>query len=206
MKLVDTNQAAGRPTSGTGAGTVFGSEPEVAVLEWPARQQDRAELARWGVPRLLLVAAENAPPHCIDCLEDWVRLPASEIDLRARLLALAARHPAHTRATLDQYGVLRRAGALVFLPPFEQALAQILIDNLGEVVPTAAIERWLDDELDVHSLALRVHLSRLRKRIAPLNLNISCIRNVGYMMRADVSAAAAVRHAGEERSDDSGRP
>jgi hypothetical protein len=193
MKLVDTKQAAGLTTPGSAA-AVFDRESEVALLEWPARQADRAELARLGVPRLLLVTPKSAPPQCTDCLEDWVRLPASEIDMRARLLALAARHPAHTRPTLDQYGVLRRAGALVFLAPYEQALAQILMENLGEVVPTTAIEHWLDDKLDVHSLALRVHLSRLRKRIAPLGLNISCIRNVGYMMRADLSAATPSRH------------
>lgn len=163
---------------------------EVAILEWPYRQQDREELKRRGVPRLLLIAPKTAPPECTDCLEDWVRLPADEADLDARLLALVTRRPSHTIPTLDEDGVLRRDNELAFLPPFEHKLAEILIDNFGEVVPTAIIERKLDYQPDTRCPSLRVHLSRVRKRIAPFDLNISCIRAVGYMMHQDIGTAA----------------
>jgi len=163
---------------------------DVVILEWPHRQHDRDDLKRRGVPRLLLIAPKTPPPECTDCLEDWVRLPADGADLDARLHALETRRPSHTIPTLDEHGVLRRDSQLALLPPFEHKVAEILLDNLGEVVPTATIERMLDYQPDTRCRSLRVHLSRLRKRIAPFGLTISCIRAVGYMMHRDVATAA----------------
>jgi hypothetical protein len=160
-------------------------ESDVAVVRWPSQQRELEDLALRGVPRLLLVAPGSAAPNCTSCLEDWVRLPADEADLRARLLSLAEHGRGHTRPTIDEYGILRRDGALAMLSPSEQALAGLLIADFGSVVRDEILEQHVLGASDARRSMLRTHTSRLRKRVAPLGLTVSCIRNVGYMMHDD---------------------
>jgi DNA-binding response OmpR family regulator len=86
---------------------------------------------------------------------------------------------------LDEFGVLRQNGTIVFLSPREQALAELLIADFGAVVRDEVFEQHVFGESGSRRETLRTHTSRLRKRIAPLGLTISCIRNVGYMMHHD---------------------
>ncbi|MGO9876566.1 MAG: helix-turn-helix domain-containing protein [Acidimicrobiia bacterium] len=158
------------------------------MLPWPEHQADLEDLAGRGLPRLLLVSPHSAPPVCTDCLEDWVRLPIDEFDRRARLHTLAERHHNRTPPTVDEYGVLRQDDTLVFLSPYEQRLAGILIERFGEVLPSELIEQELADDHNLSRVALRVHASRLRKLIAPLGLTITCIKQVGYVMHRDTAS------------------
>src|SRR5437763_3254886 len=73
---------------GRGVGRVLGLARDVAVLHWPEEAPEAARLAAAGLPRLLLVDAGNDPPESDDCQEDWVRLPADDRDVAARLRAL----------------------------------------------------------------------------------------------------------------------
>jgi DNA-binding winged helix-turn-helix (wHTH) protein len=168
-------------------------ESGVAVLQWPERQDDVEALARRGIPRLLLVAPRSAAPVCTDPLEDWARLPVADADLRARLLTLAERQRARTPPTVDEHGVLRQDSTLVLLSPYEQRLAAVLIESFGQVVSTEVIERRLWNEFDPSRLALRVYASRLRKRVAPLGLTISCVVSVGYVMYRDADITVRSR-------------
>jgi hypothetical protein len=158
---------------------------DVAVLRWPDQQEELGDLARRGVPRLLLVSPASPPPVCTSCLEDWARLPVGDEELRARLDSLAEHQRAHTHPSVDEFGVLRQDGLIVFLSPREQALAEILIANFGAVVRDETFAQQVFGDVDARRETLRTHTSRLRKRIAPLGLTISCIRNVGYMMHHD---------------------
>jgi DNA-binding response OmpR family regulator len=106
-------------------------------------------------------------------------------ELRARLDSLAEHQRAHARPSVDEFGVLRHTGSIVFLSPREQAIAEILIANFDGVVRDETFARQVFGESDVRRETLRTHTSRLRKRIAPLGLTVSCIRNVGYMMHHD---------------------
>jgi hypothetical protein len=63
----------------------------VVLVRWPVEAMRRAQLADRQVPRLLLIEEETAPPQADDCLEDWIRMPASDIDVGARLSGLAGR-------------------------------------------------------------------------------------------------------------------
>ena len=54
-------------------------------MRWPAEQHRRAELQRLDRPRLLLLEDGASAPVADDELEDWIRVPASEDDLRARV-------------------------------------------------------------------------------------------------------------------------
>jgi DNA-binding winged helix-turn-helix (wHTH) protein len=181
-RCVDTQRAAPDLVwSGIGA--------DVVVLYWPD-EADKVE--RVGVPRLLLVEQGVAPPTVTSCLEDWLRLPAHDADIRARLVALAeraARHPAVT--ALDEHGQLSHRDATVFLSPIDQGLAEVLVANFGRPVATADLtaRAWPQGGSGV---ALRVHVSRLRRHIAPLGLQIRSIRGYGYVLRDGPAVSAAV--------------
>jgi hypothetical protein len=164
-----------------------GENTDVIVLYWPD-EADKVE--RVGVPRLLLVEQGVAPPAVTSCLEDWLRLPADDADIRAHLVALAdraARHPAVP--ALDEFGQLSHRDATVFLSPIDQGLAEVLVANFGHAVATVDLtaRAWPQGGRGV---ALRVHVSRLRRHIEPLGLTIRSIRGYGYVLRdgLDVSA------------------
>jgi DNA-binding response OmpR family regulator len=130
----------------------------------------------------LIVEAGVAPPSSESCFEDWLRLPAEDCDVRARLLSLsrrAAHHP--TVPMIDEYGQLAHRGASVFLSPVDQRVAEALVENFGTAVRDAELARraWPSGS---SGQTLRVHISRLRRRISQLGLTITSVRNVGYVM------------------------
>ena len=135
-----------------------------------------------------MVSPASPTPVCTSCLEDWARLPVDDTELRARLDSLAEHQRAHAHPSVDEFGVLRQNGSIVFLSPREQSIAEILIANFGAVVKDATFAEHVFGEADARRETLRTHTSRLRKRIAPLGLTISCIRNVGYMMHHENGA------------------
>jgi len=158
---------------------------DVVVASWPEQARDRERLERTGTPHLWLVEPGVDPPISESCLEDWLRLPADDADMRARLVALthrAAHHP--TRPTLDQYGQLTHHDAIVLLSPVEQHLATPLIENFGNAVAEQDLltSAWHEGG---NEQTLRVHMSRLRRRLAPIGLTITSIRAYGYVMRAE---------------------
>ena len=71
---------------------------DVALVQWPSERRKRKTLAQRGKPRLLLVdTAANAPIH-VDVFEDWIRLPATEEDVDARVRSLKRRAREHHQA------------------------------------------------------------------------------------------------------------
>ena len=151
-----------------------------------------------GVPRLLLVSPGSVAPTCTSCLEDWVRLPADESEMRARLFSLSERHRGHVRPTIDEFGILRRNGAFAIVSQSEQTLARLLIADFGAVVRDGTLEGDVAGAGQSGRSGLRTQASRLRKRLAPLGLTVSCIRGVGYMMHEEHSAAAPPEPVGAE--------
>jgi len=157
---------------------------EVIVLQWPEEADRRAEMRRADVARLLLVQHGTPAPEVADPLEDWIRLPADEADIRARVATLTARLGSSegARPVLDDDGVLRFCGQWAALSPVEQRLVAALLDRYGAVVGRQALTRagWLGDAPS--SNALDVKIFRLRQRIAPLGLTIRTIRARGYLL------------------------
>src|ERR1700709_668371 len=68
-----------------------GPRVDVGLLRWPEEEARLERVRGAGSPRLLLMGGELAPPPSVDPLEDWIRLPAAEDDLRARVATLSAR-------------------------------------------------------------------------------------------------------------------
>lgn len=169
---------------------------EVALVQWPAEQDRREELRRTGQPRLLLVE-RGAPPIPTDELEDWIRLPADDLDLRVRVEALRRRTgtDAGVVPELDDDGVLRLGDRWVSLPPVEARLTRALLDRFGAVVSRDALARagWPGGSPGRN--ALDVHVLRLRRRLSPLRLAIRTVRSRGYLLersdgRGQVAAEA----------------
>lgn len=154
------------------------------LLRWPAEADQRARLAERHAPRLLLIEDGVPAPEGGDCLEDWVRLPADEADVRIRIEALKLRVRAHIRAVpeIDPYGVLRFGSSWVSLPPVEARLADALVVRFGAVVGRDTLRRSVWPGSAPGRNVLDVHVLRLRRRLAPLGLAIRTVRSRGYML------------------------
>src|SRR4051812_18481797 len=99
------------------------AHPAILVLRWPAERSQRERLVVEGRARLLLVSPNADPPSCVDCLEDWVRVPADEGDVAARLRALDVRVACHQRPPqTDDRGRLTFNDDWVALSPIEERI------------------------------------------------------------------------------------
>ena len=168
-----------------------GTTKDVVILRWPEQADRVADLERQGIPRLLLVEPEGPPPPSTSCLEDWLRLPVDEASLRARLVALAAHAQRHPMVpSLDEHGQLSHRGEAVFLSTTDQRIAEVLVERFGQVVSE---ETLLDQTRPEgrNDQTLRVNVSRLRRRIAPLGLVITCVRGHGYLMQQEIGHVAS---------------
>lgn len=165
---------------------------DVVLLRWPVDRERRTELHQAGQARLLLVEGNLAPPAVTDELEDWIRLPADEADLQARIAVLAARaHRGAPAPVLDDDGLLRFEGRWVSLPPVEARLMAALLGRYGAVVSRDALARAGWPQGSPGRNALDVHMLRLRRRVSPLALAIRTVRSRGYLLeRAPVEAAS----------------
>jgi DNA-binding response OmpR family regulator len=179
---------------------------DVVLLRWPHERERRELLERAGRPRLLLVEREAPAPGIADCLEDWIRVPADDRDVRARIDALSRRTVVHVaphdpagggttswppEPDLDDDGVLRFRGRWVSLPPVEARLMSALVDRFGAVVSREQLARcgWPDGAPGRN--ALDVHVLRLRRRIGPVGLAIKTVRSRGYLLEGDTSGSTS---------------
>jgi two-component system, OmpR family, response regulator len=157
------------------------------VLRWPADRDRCRELADLGVPRLLLVDADAAPPICTDPREDWIRLPADERDIDARMNGLRARASAwapSSRPELDGRGRLLRGTRWVPLSPIEEQLCTLLIGEFGAVVSDRRLIARGWPEGTGTPTGLRLQMTRLRRRVADLQLEVRSVRGQGYVLQS----------------------
>lgn len=161
------------------------------MLRWPEEDERRESLSLTGGLRLLLVPDGQEPPAVADCLEDWIRIPAAENEVRARVDALAMRAQAHVpdghlasngSPAIDGFGVLRHGSAWVALPPLEARLTEALLERLGTVTSRELLVRAGWPSAAPGRNALDVHVLRLRRRLTPVGLAIRTVRSRGYLM------------------------
>jgi DNA-binding response OmpR family regulator len=163
---------------------------DVVLLRWPSESERRERLSESGVARLLLVEPGEPLPPVVDELEDWVRVPADEVEVQARVSTLTARARAGVSSvpTLDGDGVVRMGDAWTSLPPVEARLLEALLARFGSVVSRGSLAEsgWPDGAPGRN--ALDVHMLRLRRRLGPLGLAIRTIRSRGYLLeRSDLT-------------------
>jgi DNA-binding response OmpR family regulator len=167
---------------------------EVALVRWPDEAAARASLRAAGRPRVLLLVGGEPPPEPVDELEDWIRAPVSDADLRARIDWLTRRlaplgEPEVPR--LDEDGLLHSGGRWVSLPPVEARLARAMLERYGAVVSRDALARAGWPQGAPGRNALDVHVLRLRRRLGPIGLAIRTVRSRGYLLeRAEPSDRA----------------
>jgi len=156
-------------------------------VRWPAERERRERLQASNLPRLLLVEDGTVPPASDDCLEDWLRVPVDDTELRTRTANLERRSLLHERTEplLDDDSVLRHRESWVALPPVEARLMAAMLDRLGAVVARDALARagWPNGAPGRN--ALDVHVLRLRRRVAPLGLVIRTVRSRGYLLESE---------------------
>jgi DNA-binding response OmpR family regulator len=160
---------------------------EVALVRWPVEQERRERLLARNLPRLLLVENGALPPVSDDCLEDWMRVPVDDTELRVRTANLERRSVLHERTEpmLDEDSVLHYRESWVALPPVEARLMGAMLDRLGAVVTRDALSRAGWPEGAPGRNALDVHVLRLRRRVAPLGLVIRTVRSRGYLLESE---------------------
>ena len=158
----------------------------VELLEWPAENARREVLARAGVPRVLLIAAESSPPATLGVDEDWVRLPASESDVVARATRLLLRDSIRSDTPyVDAHRVLHRAGATVTLSSCEAAITSLLLRRAGDVVSRTELEHEVWNGSAPSHDAIDAAIYRLRRRLAGMSLCIRSARGRGFVMFID---------------------
>ena len=165
---------------------------DVALVRWPDDAGRLEALRAARSPRLLLVGTGVTPPVVRDPLEDWVRLPADDSELGARLETLRARGGAGAAVPeVDGDGLLHYRDRWVALSPVERSLAVALTERFGAVVGRDALARraWPDGTPTRN--ALDVHVLRFRRRIAPLGLELRTVRARGYLLQGALGTGAA---------------
>lgn len=164
---------------------------DITLIRWPAEADRLPDLRSAHVPRLLLVDEGAPPPVVEDDYEDWIRVPAPEEDLRARVEGLSRRASAAGEGVpeIDEYGVVRYNGARTAIPPVEARLAELLIARFGAVVgrPELSEAGWPGGLANRN--ALDVHVLRLRRRLAEAGLSIRTVRARGYLLEPAAACA-----------------
>jgi hypothetical protein len=158
--------------------------PVVTVLRWPGDAALMEQFDHMGLLRLFLVEADADPPVLTDLLSDWVRLPAEERDVEARLCLL--RHRAGQQVVvpaLDGSCRLSFRGAWVALSPIEYCLATALVEQFGRLVSDRELARRAWGSKATTPNTLRVHLTRLRRRVRPVGLEVVAVRSQGHVMQ-----------------------
>jgi hypothetical protein len=146
---------------------------DVVVVCWP---QERAEVERLSllrIPRLLLVEPGCPPPVTEDVLEDWVRLPFDDRELKARLATLR-----------------RRAETLLDAPRLDRHGRLLFREHWVSVTPT---EERLLARLAHHFNDVRVTMHRLRRRVRPMTLELRRMGDGWLLQERDETVWATPR-------------
>lgn len=165
----------------------LGLFPHVAILRWPADAVLIAYSRAEGRSCLLLIDPEGDLPVLAEWSDDWIRLPARDSDIQARaamLEARIARPDPHPEVDIDGHLLFDSRG--VFLSPSEEALMRLLCQRFGQVVDVESLAGAVG-ERGMSSNAVRVQLTRLRKRIGTVGLIVRAIHGRGYVLEQATS-------------------
>lgn len=123
--------------------------------------------------------------------DDYMAKPFDIREFEARVRSLLRRQAGLRSATIT-LGALScdlttrqfsADGDAIDLPPRERALLELLVMRAGKVVAKEAIVQsvtTLDDILSDN--AIEQYISRLRRRLQPMGLNLRTVRGIGYLL------------------------
>jgi hypothetical protein len=159
----------------------------VVVARWPSEAERRGAIASRRLPCMWLVEPGVAPP-VVEAWEDWVRLPAHERDVKARIESLKRRA---CRPELVDDSILRNGFGSALLPAREASVATELINRHPHPVSREQLEALLWSDGPPTTRALEDLVYRLRRRIKPLHLAISYSRGTGFAIGVATEATPA---------------
>ena len=130
-----------------------------------------------------MIVEHGPPPTTIDELEDWLRAPADETDMRIRLATLRERASRNSAAVSIEDGVLRIGTRLVVLPPIQARLAGALLERMNAVVGRETLTRraWPEGAPAGRNV-LDVHMAKLRRLLVGTGVDIRTVHRRGYLM------------------------
>jgi two-component system OmpR family response regulator len=152
---------------------------------------------------IIVITALDSSADCVSGLDagadDYVVKPFRVDELQARARALLRRRfvALGQRVTVGllEYDRMSRsfraAGAPLLLPRREADIMESLLERSEDVVRKETLMRRLsrwDQEVTANLIEVYVH--RLRKRLAPLGVQIQTVRGLGYVLHAATSSPA----------------
>ena len=152
--------------------------------------------AQSGLP-IIVLSALGQPAQRIEGLEigadDYLAKPFVVDELVARIRALMRRPAAMAEmaVTVGRLsfnlgdGTAIAAGEPLTLTRREVLALEVLVRRAGRTVARSALEEAVygfDDE--IASNTLDAHISRLRRKLAPADVEIHSIRGIGYLLKA----------------------
>ena len=173
----------------------------IEILDWPADGDVVRRLRATGRPRLLVVAAGEAPPRVSDPLEDWIRADSDPVDFEVRLETLRRRFVEPTGIPIiDGSGVLHHGGRWVALSAVEVRIVSALLARFATVVGRdSLVLAGQSRDLRNRNL-LDVQMVRVRRRVATLGLEIRTVRSRGYLLQFATPEHAPPEHAPPEHA------
>ncbi|MGQ0609881.1 MAG: response regulator [Paracoccaceae bacterium] len=199
--LVSSGYAVDCVHDGEAATTLIGVEPyDLMILDLNLPELDglsvlRSMRAEGNRAAVMILTARGAAEDRVRGLDlgadDYMAKPFDIREFEARVRSLLRRQAGLRSSTvslgaltLDQISRQFSAhGQPIDLPPRERALLELLVMRAGKVVAKEAIEQSvtsLDDILSDN--AIEQYVSRLRRRLQPLGLNLRTVRGLGYLL------------------------
>ncbi|ATG02438.1 DNA-binding transcriptional regulator QseB [Lelliottia amnigena] len=183
---------------GTGKTALYSAPYDAVVLDLTLPGMDGLDILReWREKGrsepILILTARDALYQRVEGLrlgaDDYLCKPFALVEVAARLEALVRRSHGQTRSelrhgnvTLDPVSLVARLdGETLPLKPKEFALLELLMRNVGRVLPRKNIEEKLytwDD--DVSSNAVEVHVHHLRRKLG--SHFIRTVHGIGYTL------------------------
>ncbi|MFC9234454.1 winged helix-turn-helix domain-containing protein [Streptomyces decoyicus] len=163
---------------------VKSSKNEVKFVRWPAQAALRSECKAESIPCLLIVEGGAEPPLCSDPREDWVRAPISKADLKARVTTLQQRAEGRRTPVLDSAGTLHYDAQSVSISSTQTELMELFVQHFGSVIHRGELKQRLAETAngDPTRNSLDLHIMRLRRRVAAVNLSIRTAWGRGYLL------------------------
>lgn len=205
--LVQSGYAVDGVHDGASAEALLRAESfDLVILDLNLPQMDGLEVlrllrARNSAAAVMILTARHSAEDRVRGLDlgadDYLAKPFDVREFEARVRSLLRRQ-AGLRTSRITLGALdldlttrqfQGLGASLDIPPRERALLELLVMRAGKVVAKEAIVQSLtslDDMLSDN--AIEQYISRLRRRIAPLGLELRTVRGIGYLLDKAVDA------------------
>lgn len=159
---------------------------EVKFLRWPVQSHERDQLREAGLPCLLVLEGQTAPPSDISPTEDWVRPPVDRLDLAARVHTLQRRTGTDFMPALDPTGVLYYSRHSVPMSEAQSEMMRCFLADFGHLVRRDTLKDALSriNNETVTSNAIDLHIMRLRQRLDGVRLSLRTVWGRGYILEA----------------------